>query len=185
MSLDLMDVFRKDYQIGYFHRNKKIFTLSIIIFILFAFIGYVAYDSVDDYNLDEEYEKEIDGNIDIEDEDDLGLIVDDDVESALFEDYNIGGFIELFIHNFSIDLSCIIGGLFLSIPTLLTTFINGAMFGAIFTENPILILFGVLPHGIFEIPSSLFALAGGFMLTSAELKLVKGLLSSKCSPADR
>lgn len=180
MSLNLMDIFRKDYQKGYFSRNKKIFIISIILLLLFAFIGYLAYDEINVYELDEEYEKEIEGRLVSEDEDNFGLIVDDNITNALFKDYSISGFSELFFHNLSIDLLCIVGGLFLSIPTLITSFINGAMFGAIFAESPLyLVLFGVLPHGIFEIPSSLFALAGGLMLTNVELKLVKGLFSRK------
>ncbi len=38
---------------------------------------------------------------------------------------------------------------------------------------------GIIPHGIFEIPSSVFALSGALMITSFELKIIKGVLSSK------
>lgn len=101
------------------------------------------------------------------------------VFTSLFADYNFMGFINLFWHNFSIDFGCILGGLLLSIPSLITTFINVGQIGALFSQvNFIIILFGVVPHGIFEFPSSFFALAGAFMLTSFEFKMVNGILNS-------
>lgn len=101
------------------------------------------------------------------------------VFNSLFADYNFMGFVNLFWHNFSIDFECILGGLLLSIPSIITTFINAGQIGALLSQvNFIIILFGVAPHGIFEVPSSLFALAGAFMLTSFEFKMVNAILSS-------
>ncbi len=106
----------------------------------------------------------------------------DDVFNSLFSDYNFEGFVNLFLYNFSIDFGCILGGLLLSIPSMIITFINAGQIGALFSQvDFIIILFGVLPHGIFEIPSSLFALAGALMLTSFELKMIKGILGGKTS----
>lgn len=39
MSLNLKDIFDKNYLKGYFHRNKKIFRVSILLFIILGSIG--------------------------------------------------------------------------------------------------------------------------------------------------
>lgn len=199
MSIDLKNHFSEEYLKGYFSRNRNIFIIALLVCILFAGIGFIYYDEIDVYADDGEYlanvienvkmEGSLIGNVDGENYDNLHYedldsdnFYENDTADMLFKDYNIIGFIELFVHNFSIDISCILGGFLLSIPTLILTFINEVMFGALFGQTPlVIILFGVMPHGIFEIPSSLFALAGGLMLTKMELKLVKGLLSSNSS----
>lgn len=211
MPLNFNDLVQKDYLVGYFDRNKKIFTISILIFLLFAAMGTLFF-TIDDITGDKEIEHDIntlkaDGYL----FDDTGyeqvffdefypdepvqssleedyfnqgtdVIVenDEDVISNLFQDYSFEGFIDLFFYNFSIDFECIIGGLFLSIPSLIITFVNACQIGVLFNEvNIIIILLGVLPHGIFEIPSSIFAFSGALMLTSFELNILNGILSSK------
>lgn len=197
MSVDLKNHFSEEYLKGYFSRNRNIFIISLLVCIIFAGIGFIYSDEIDVYLDDGEYlsnqienvkmEGSLIGNIDEENYDNLryedldsNYTYENDTADLFFKDYNIISFIELFVHNFSIDISCILGGVLLSIPTLIFTFINEVMFGALFGQIPlVIILFGVIPHGIFEIPSSLFALAGGLMLTRMELKLLKGLLSNK------
>ena len=194
MSVDLKNHFSEEYLKGYFSRNRNIFIISLLICIIFACMGFIYSDEIDVYADEGEYlanvienvkmESTIISNVDGENYDNLRYEdldsnnqYNNDIEDLLFEDYNIISFIELFVHNFSIDISCILGGFLLSIPTLIFTFVNEVMFGALFGQTPlVIILFGVMPHGIFEIPSSLFALAGGLMITRMELKLVKGLL---------
>ena len=189
------DVFDFNYIGGYFSRNKKIYTLAIVVFFIFIMVGAMAgEDIMTDYLEDETYGdsyssedyfdtsipeielnffKRMDSYENEESTDDY---------SSLFEGYNIGGFLNLFMHNFSIDLGCVLGGLLLSIPTLVMAFINGANIGAIFAYSPwIVILFGIIPHGIFEIPSSVVSLAGGFMVTLLELRILKGIFTSKTS----
>jgi hypothetical protein len=39
MSLNFNNLLQKEYLFGYFNRNKKIFTVSILIFLLFALMG--------------------------------------------------------------------------------------------------------------------------------------------------
>lgn len=209
MSLDLKDVIRTDYVKNYFNRNEKIFTISLIIFVLFSVMGALVFDiedivgqtgidqkirpdkTADAYRIDEDSLEKIyyedswtdenyrEENL-IEYEDNSGYR--EEVFTSLFADYNFMGFVYLFWHNFSIDFGCILGGLLLSIPSLITTFINAGQIGALLSQvNFIIILFGVAPHGIFEVPSSLFALAGAFMLTSFEVKLFSAILSSTTS----
>lgn len=47
MSLDLKDLIRTDYVKKYFNRNKNIFTISFIIFILFIIMGALVFDVED------------------------------------------------------------------------------------------------------------------------------------------
>ena len=206
MSLELKDLIRTDYVKNYFNRNKNIFTISLIIFVLFSVMGAFVFDIeeiVEQTGIDQKINTQKTVNAYVADEDSVEKIYYEDswneeypleenlieyedeneyresVFNSLFADYNLMGFVNLFWHNFSIDFECILGGLLLSIPSLITTFINAGQIGALFSQvDFIIILFGVVPHGIFEVPSSLFALAGAFMLTSFEFKMVNAILSS-------
>lgn len=40
-----------------------------------------------------------------------------------------------------------------------------------------MILVAVMPHGIFEIPSGIFAMAGGLMLFITEINVIKAILT--------
>ncbi len=209
MSLNFENLLQIDYISGYFSRNKKIFTASILIFLFFAAVGTLFY-SVEDVmgqtKIDQNIKTlKIDGEIFTEDyekvyydepnndekyplnyEEDYfnegtDVITENNADiTNLFEDYSFEGFIILFLYNFSIDFGCILGGLVFSLPSLIITFVNASQIGVIFSElNFIIILLGIIPHGIFEIPSSVFALSGALMITSFELKIIKGVLSSK------
>lgn len=209
MSLNFENLLQIDYISGYFSRNKKIFTASILIFLFFAAVGTLFY-SVEEVLGQTEIDQniktlKIDGEIFTEDyekvyydepnnderyplnyEEDYfnegtDVITENNADiTNLFEDYSFEGFIILFLYNFSIDFGCILGGLVFSLPSLIITFVNASQIGVIFSElNFIIILLGIIPHGIFEIPSSVFALSGALMITSFELKIIKGVLSSK------
>ena len=212
MSLELKDLIRTDYVKNYFNRNKNIFTISLIIFVLFSVMGAFVFDIeeiVEQTGIDQKINTQKTVNAYVADEDSVEKIYYEDswneeypleenlieyedeneyresVFNSLFADYNLMGFVNLFWHNFSIDFECILGGLLLSIPSLITTFINAGQIGALFSQvDFIIILFGVVPHGIFEVPSSLFALAGAFMLTSFEFKMVNAILSSSTTIKD-
>ena len=216
MSLNFNNLLQREYLFGYFSRNKKIFTISLLVFFLFAAMGTIFFtlDDVmgeteidqrintlkveDNLFFEEEYDKvyydepypnepyELEYEEDYFNQDsDVIVENNEDIASNLFEDYSFKGFVDLFLYNFSIDFACIIGGLFLSIPSLLITFTNACQIGVLFSEvNFIILLFGVIPHGIFEIPSSVFAFSGALMLTSFELKILKGILSSKTTVND-
>lgn len=209
MSLNFENLLQIDYISGYFSRNKKIFTASILIFLFFAAVGTLFYSveevlgqteidqniktlKIDEEIFTEDYEKVYydepynDERYPLNYEEDYFnegtdvITENNDSITNLFEDYSFEGFINLFLYNFSIDFGCILGGLVFSIPSLIVTFVNASQIGVIFSEvNFIIILLGIIPHGIFEIPSSVFALSGALMITSFELKIIKGVLSSK------
>lgn len=209
MSLNFENLLQIDYISGYFSRNKKIFTISLLIFLFFAAVGTLFYSvedvmgqteidqniktlKIDEEIFTEDYEKVYydepynDERYPLNYEEDYFnegtdvITENNDSITNLFEDYSFEGFINLFLYNFSIDFGCILGGLVFSIPSLIITFVNASQIGVIFSEvNFIIILLGIIPHGIFEIPSSVFALSGALMITSFELKIIKGVLSSK------
>lgn len=209
MSLNFENLLQIDYISGYFSRNKKIFTISLLIFLFFAAVGTLFYSveevlgqteidqniktlKIDEEIFTEDYEKVYydepynDERYPLNYEEDYFnegtdvITENNDSITNLFEDYSFEGFINLFLYNFSIDFGCILGGLVFSIPSLIVTFVNASQIGVIFSEvNFIIILLGIIPHGIFEIPSSVFALSGALMITSFELKIIKGILSSK------
>lgn len=161
MSLNLKETFEKDYVKGYFHRNKKIFLLAIILFLLLGSIGTIIEPDPLGFDV-----KNVSENVQTD-------------KNADPENYSFEGFILLFIHNFINDLTAVLGGLFLFIPTLYITFINATNMVAIFVKwPPLLILLGVLPHGIFEIPSSIFGIAGGLMLFKLEINVIKAIIKS-------
>ena len=82
----------------------------------------------------------------------------------------IGCFI-LFTHNLTISLQVIILGIILGIPSLFSTLGNGTMLGAVaalLAQEGIIplhfFIFGILPHGIFELPAFLISAAFGLKL---------------------
>lgn len=156
MSLNLKEIFEKEYVKGYFHRNKKIFIVSILIFLILGSIGTML--NMDTMNIDHK-----------------------SVAAAMNSNTNndaFGDFVRLFIHNFIYDVSVIIGGLLLFIPALQLTFINATNMITLFVKgNPLMLLVGVIPHGIFEIPSSIFATAGALMLFLTEINVIKAIIS--------
>ena len=98
----------------------------------------------------------------------------------------VESFVELTCHNLIQDLTCLFGGLLLFIPSLFISAINAYNFLTIFITYPLpVIIYGILPHGIFEIPSSIFALAGAIMLFKTGINVIKGIISSKTTVKDK
>ena len=154
-----------DYLSGYFHRNKKIFIISIVLFIALGCVG-ICFEGTTDFT------KLLDGVSG-------GDIQSDDMDDGFYTP-SFDGFIGLFLHNLANDYMCLFGGLFLFIPTILFSYVNSRNFISLFIDSPIsLLLLGILPHGIFEIPSSIFAMAGGMMFFTMELKLLEALFTKK------
>ena len=174
---NLDDIFTVKYLNGYYRRNRTLINIALVITLFFFIMGYLFFDINSLYeeetlsieNMEESYynyEEYIDDT-------DAQLI------DSILEDTSLEGFIELFMHNLIIDYTALFGGIFISIPTLIITANNVSMFGGIFSSiDMLMILTSVMPHGIFEIPSSLFALIGGFMITRYELRIIRGILSS-------
>lgn len=198
ISFNFSEIFSVKYLDGYFNRNKTIYLIALIIFVVTALIGVI-------FPIDYEYDN-MDFDSKINSDNLLNEVEDSDyhykdnigehysnndevnmqkVKQDLQSQMNFNEFLNLFIHNFSIDFSVIICGIFLSIPSLFITFVNSVLVGSIFSTVEILVvLFGVLPHGIFEIPSSVISLAGAFMLTKIELNLFTAAMSKEKSVSD-
>lgn len=78
----------------------------------------------------------------------------------------VGGMI--FLNNVRVCLGLVVLGTFFAIPSILGILLNGAMLGFLFhvmgqgnaAVTVLLFIFGILPHGMFEIPA--FVMAGAF-----------------------
>ncbi|MCX0368946.1 stage II sporulation protein M [Clostridium perfringens] len=82
----------------------------------------------------------------------------------------IGTWVDIFIHNLKINFIIIFGGVFFSIPSIFLLIGNGLTVGIITGEsiiqhNFLNILFSIIPHGIIEIPTFIYAGAISFEIT--------------------
>lgn len=74
----------------------------------------------------------------------------------------------LFSNNIRVCIAMVLFGVLLSIPSILLILLNGALIGFLFASMgkaqivslTLLFVFGILPHGIFEIPA--FVISGAF-----------------------
>ena len=172
--MNLKNIFTREYIGGYYKRNQKVIKLALIIFVLLFLLGFFTYNinNLGNDNKSLLHSKDLQDNL-------SNALVD---KNTLLSDSNFEGFIELYSHNLFVDLFAIFGGLLFSIPTLFFTAENVAMFGGIFSTVQLpLLLTSIIPHGIFEIPSSFFGLVGGLMFTQFELRILRGLFSGKSS----
>lgn len=173
MSLNLSDIFKKKYLKGYFKRNKKIFITAIVLFVLLGVLSVFAGGYSQTVSLSEKSLSQAN-------------IGDDSTHPDLKNITTVESFVELTCHNLIQDLTCLFGGLLLFIPSLFISAINAYNFLTIFITYPLpVIIYGILPHGIFEIPSSIFALAGAIMLFKTEINVIKGIISSKTTVKDK
>lgn len=94
-----------------------------------------------------------------------------ELSEQVFGGHPLQGAVILFIHNLTASLQVILFGLFLGIPALLSSVANGAILGALAFQLgqqgvsllPLL-LAGILPHGILELPAFLLSAAFGLKL---------------------
>lgn len=141
--------------INYLNRNKIFYLISVLLFVLSMAVGYslVSVEDIESIN---------------------------DQTFTPIEDWDKPTqFVDLFKHNFIIDLGCIIGGLTFSIYSALVNLINGMMVGYVLRLAPTgIFMLGIVPHGIFEIPSSIVAFVGSLSVTKIEINLIKGVLQN-------
>lgn len=142
---------------GFFKRNKKIIIISFVIFILFALAGMIV----------------------------SNMVVGDQVgkiSKAMMEmpkngtgaNLDIGmSFLDLFIHNFSVSVIIIAGGILFSIISFLVTVFNAFSIGAPFGSDPVFALVSILPHSIFEYSATTLSLAVAFLITKLEIKMIR------------
>ena len=142
---------------GFFKRNKKIIIISFVIFILFALAGMIV----------------------------SNMIVGDQVgkiSKAMMEmpkngtgaNLDIGmSSLDLFIHNFSVSVIIIAGGILFSIISFLVTVFNAFSIGAPFGSDPVFALVSILPHSMFEYSATTLSLAVAFLITKLEIKMIR------------
>lgn len=142
---------------GFFKRNKKIIIISFVIFILFALAGMIV----------------------------SNMVVGDQVgkiSKAMMEmpkngtgaNLDIGmSSLDLFIHNFSVSVIIIAGGILFSIISFLVTVFNAFSIGAPFGSDPVFALVSILPHSMFEYSATTLSLAVAFLITKLEIKMIR------------
>ncbi len=70
-------------------------------------------------------------------------------------------FLDILVHNLSVLVILVVGGLLIALPTVLTLYINGYVLGllvgnGITSGNLYVVIIGIMPHGIFEFVGMLF-----------------------------
>jgi stage II sporulation protein M len=93
-----------------------------------------------------------------------------DIGSLSFSKSNTG-WSTYFLHNLYVNVLLVLGGILLGIPTLIILLVNSFITGFQFSQSFITgqiadLLFGIMPHGIFEIPASILSAALGFQISS-------------------
>ena len=161
-----MEILSKSYIKEYFKRNKKLFLISLLFFIISFLLGVLVSFIMTGNN--------------------HGLI-----SSAIFNgkhkitlDSLLVDSLGLFIHNFSVDLGTLILGLLFSIVSLILVCMNAFMIGMPFGQDFLFAFFSIVPHGIFEYTASLFALVGAFLFTIIEIDIIKSFRDKDKSVSD-
>ena len=161
-----MEILSKNYIKDYFKRNKKLFLISLIFFLI-SFLAGVLVSFI------------MTGN-------NHGLI-----SSAIFSGQRNISFDTLhvdtwtlFIHNFSIDMGTIIMGVLFSIVSIGLVCINAFMIGMPFGQDFLFAFFSIVPHSIIEYTASLFALVGAFLFTWIEIDIIKSFWDKDKSVSD-
>lgn len=88
----------------------------------------------------------------------------------------------IFFNNLTASAMMVLFGCLLAIPTVLALFTNGMVIGVLFAQLDgqgtasawDLLVYGLLPHGIFELPAIVFAAALGIKLGTVLLVPLKG-----------
>ena len=86
-------------------------------------------------------------------------------------------FPNILFSNLRIVLSMIVGAFIFSLPTIINLLYNGVLFGFLILyilRSNILLIFLILPHGIFEIPAMMLAGAAGFKIPYEIIRYLMG-----------
>ena len=142
---------------GFFKRNKKIIIISFVIFILFALAGMIVSNVMagDQVGKISKAMMEMPKN-------GTGANLDIGISS-----------LDLFIHNFSVSVIIIAGGILFSVISFLVTVFNAFSIGAPFGSDPVFALVSILPHSIFEYSATTLSLAVAFLITKLEIKMIR------------
>ena len=142
---------------GFFKRNKKIIIISFVIFILFALAGMIVSNVMagDQVGKISKAMMKMPKN-------DTGANLDIGMSS-----------LDLFIHNLSVSVIIIVGGILFSVISFLVTVFNAFSIGAPFGSDPVFALVSILPHSIFEYSATTLSLAVAFLITKLEIKMIR------------
>lgn len=87
-------------------------------------------------------------------------------------------FESIFLNNIQANLLIVTGGIFFSIFSFISLFVNGILIGFVGTLTPTLtFLLYVLPHGVFELPAIILSFTTALMITKLVIRLLKGIVS--------
>lgn len=148
----LKDIYNKNNLKEYFYRNRYYILLAVIILAISIIIGYIYRDMFKQIMI------ELLKNMNISDTPSIA----------------VG---ELFTNNLRVTLLIMLFGALFSIISTIILFINGIVIGFVSSLVPLPVMLAyVIPHGIFEIPATILAVVGAFLITKIEIDLIKGTL---------
>ena len=145
---------------GFFNRNKKLLLIAFVIvfgsLIVGSLIGY--FEAGDSYGqmsqmIDFAHENNLPSPINNSETDTSGL--------------------EYFIHNFLVDIMTMLGGFLFSIFAVINVLQSSFIAGQFIGQDFIFGLVSTLPHGIIEYLGTVFALTIAFIITRAEIRLIR------------
>lgn len=161
-----MEIFSMEYVKGYFIRNKILLFISLSIFI-FLFLSGVLVSFIFNWG----HHGFISAGIF------MGKV--NMPLNKLFVDT-----LELFAHNFTIDLATLLLGLLFSIFSIISVGFNAFLIGMPFGQDFLFAFFSIVPHGIFEYTASIFSLVGAFLITIVEVEIIKSFWDKNKSIRD-
>ncbi|RAP54551.1 MAG: hypothetical protein BZ137_01605 [Methanosphaera sp. rholeuAM130] len=139
---------------GFLERNKKVIVISILImFLSIVAGGVIAYSMTGNTGL-------------------ISEMIRNSSNVSTSGGITLNGF-NIIMHNFTVAVLIILGGLILSIPSLLLIVFNGIDLGTIFGVDLTFACTSVLPHGIIEYLSLALALAIALKIARIEVNIIK------------
>lgn len=160
-----MELFTKEFIMGYFSRNKKYLLISLAIFLVAFVLGaIIAY-----INIGDKY----------------GLITATILQSHVspITGFDMGAW-DLFSHNFVVDIGVVLFGFLFSIVSVLLVIFNAFSIGAPFGTDFIFASLTIVPHSIIEYSASVIALVGAFLITRIEIDIIKSFSHRDISVGD-
>lgn len=144
----------------FFNRNKKLLLIALIIvfgsLIVGSLIGY--FEAGDRYGQMSQM---------------IEFAHENNIPSPINNTATDTSGIEYFIHNFLIDIMTMIGGFLFSIFSVINVLQSSFIAGQFIGQDFIFGLVSTLPHGIIEYLGTVFALTIAFIITRAEIRLIR------------
>ena len=155
MTINIKEIFTKAYLKEYIFRNRNLFLISLIIFVVSAIVGVFISDLIREFMI--EIFNQLIGNLPPN-----SCVADE----AIF----------LFTNNIRANILILLGGFVFSIFSIFSIILNGIVLGFTYTlVNPLQFFVGIAPHGIFELTATIMSLMGAFIITKLEINLIDAL----------